>query len=937
MPSAIRSSPALAHRTATARLPPLLLLVALLLGSPACGSSLVPGRQGLAMRDVAFPMREMVFPSGLRVIAERDERNPLVALFLVVGAGSTSDPKGKEGIAHYVEHLTFRSRPFGKSSFRRLIERAGAGQWNAFTGLDATVYFELGPAAGLNELLRLEGARMLAPVAKVTPEALAVELDVVRSELRQRNETGFVGEVLGSLQAAVFPQDHPYARPVIGTHESLSSIGAEDVEAFLREHYRPGNMTLVVLGDIDLASIERTVTQALPPELLAAPAAAPAPAKAGRRLPKRAPEPPAPPPGELARKEAAVATPEIWIGWSLPRAFDAEAYLVELTERAAREALAGAARVDQDIAFVSTLLVPGKDASMLVCRAVLSRGSHPERSLDHVLNRLHLVWSAKQDATTVQVNELEFASRKRSAVVGMLLEAESLTARGVSRATSTHFTQDPTTYTRAFRSVATLEQARVVEYAHRYLTRERARAVLFTPPAGGGALPDALPMSAPAVDEEEALPLRVDAARLRAVAPAPSVGEYRKLTLPNGLEVILGWRAGLPVASVGLLLRGGLGGADDPAAARVAFMLGKPREKWHGDPEVFGGQLKRALLRDKTRYTMDGAAGNVGIMLAILAERVRSMKVDPGYWAPFQRDFVPYLRLAEQKQEVIADRAFLARLFGSHPYGRTPTGKDIEDSSTSAAQAWIDATHTPENAVLAVVGEIDLAEVEKIVLEQFQGWTGQGTVPPPDAPLRPKMQAPARPEIVLTHRPGATQAQIQFGCVLRPARTSAIDVRHDVAAQLVGARLGQALRHRLGVTYGIHAVAWVLRGHVAYLEVTGAVERDKLGVSLKVLRETLQALADAPTSDNELAWAKLRVARGRSTRFVANSDIVRALLGDRNLSYDIEGLSAFAEEVAAATAEEVRKDFQWCAASRPTLSIVGDEPALKAGLKEAWP
>ena len=915
----------------------LAFLIALLLGPSACGSSLVPARQGLAMRNVSFPMREMVFPSGLRVIAERDERNPLVALFLVVGAGSTSDPKGKEGIAHYVEHLAFRSRPFGKSSFRRLLERAGAGEWNAFTGLDATVYYEVGPAAGLTDLLRLEGARMLVPVAYITPEVLAVELDVVRSELRQRNETGFVGEVLGSLQGAVFPPDHPYARPVIGTHESLSSIGAEDVEAFLRDHYRPGNMTLVVLGDVDLASIERTVTQALPPALLAAPAAAPAPVKAGRRLPERAPEPPEPPPGGLARKEGSVATPELWIAWSLPRAFDADAYLAELTERAAREALAGATREDQDIAFVSTLLVPGKDASMLVCRAVLNRASHPERSLDHVLNRLHHVWSASQDATTVQVNEIEFGSRKRSAIVGMLLEAESLTARGVARATTAHFTQDPTTYTRAFKSVATLEQARVVAYARRYLGRERARAVLFTPPAGGGALPDALPMSAPALDEEDPLPIRVDVARLRAVSPPPPVGEYRKISLPNGLQVILGWRVGLPIASVGLLLRGGLGGTDDPAAARVAYMLGKPRETWHGDPEVFGGQMGRALLKDKTLYTMDGAAGNVGIMLAILAERVRSMKVDPGSWAPFKRDFVPYLRLAEQKQEVIAGREFLARLFGSHPYGRTPTGKDVEESSTGAAQAWIDATYTPDNAVLAVVGEIDLAEVEKIVREQFQGWSGRAGGLPPDAPPAPSTRPPAAPEMALTYRPGATQAQIQFGCVLPPVRMSAVEARHDVAAQLAGDRLGQILRQRLGVTYGTRAVAWALRGGVGYLEVTGAVERDKLGVSLKVLRETLQGLADAPASANELAWAKLRLARGRSTTYTANSEIVSALLAHRNMGFDIESLGALADEIAVVTEEEVQRAFQLCAAGRPTLSLVGDEPALQAALKEAWP
>src|SRR5262245_14141688 len=94
-------------------------LCGVILGLAACSgaagsSSGTPPRQGLVLRNVGFPLHIIRFPSGLRVIAERDERMPLVAVALVVGAGSSSDPPGKEGLAHYVEHLAFRSRPSGK-------------------------------------------------------------------------------------------------------------------------------------------------------------------------------------------------------------------------------------------------------------------------------------------------------------------------------------------------------------------------------------------------------------------------------------------------------------------------------------------------------------------------------------------------------------------------------------------------------------------------------------------------------------------------------------------------------------------------------------------------------------------------------------------------------------------------------------------------------
>ncbi|WP_394840589.1 insulinase family protein [Pendulispora brunnea] len=373
-----------------------LVAIAMAFTVSGCKASLVPARQGLVMRNLELPVRQMVYPSGLRVLAERDARTKLVGLFLVVGAGSSSDPPGKEGLAHYIEHLAFRSRPFGKSGLRRLLERAGAGEWNAYTSLDATVYHEVGPASSLGELLRLEGARMLAPVTKLTPETLSVELDVVRSELREHNETGFMGETLGTLQKAVFPEGHPYARPVIGTHESLTSIKVDDIKAFLDAQYQPDNMTLAIVGDIDMASIDAIVKQELPPELLRA-----RPAKARPVFPEQPPEPPAPPPQLLTRSTAAVATPELWIGWSLPRAFDADTHLVGMIEDMAAEGLSAAALRSsygagdagvRDVIFVDTGVVQGKDASMLVCRVGLQEAADPERSLKHVLDQLPEIW-----------------------------------------------------------------------------------------------------------------------------------------------------------------------------------------------------------------------------------------------------------------------------------------------------------------------------------------------------------------------------------------------------------------------------------------------------------------------------------------------------------------------------------------------------------------
>src|SRR3954464_14830693 len=99
------------------------LVLAVLAG---CGGNVnVVNKQKLELQPVNLPLRTFAFPSGLRVVVEKDTRTPLAGVFVVVGSGSSSDPKGKEGLAHYVEHLAFQSRPVREGEFRGMLREGG--------------------------------------------------------------------------------------------------------------------------------------------------------------------------------------------------------------------------------------------------------------------------------------------------------------------------------------------------------------------------------------------------------------------------------------------------------------------------------------------------------------------------------------------------------------------------------------------------------------------------------------------------------------------------------------------------------------------------------------------------------------------------------------------------------------------------------------------
>ncbi len=293
------------------------LIAALAIGVGAsCATT--PFRGDTGIKPFAFDLWDVHCPSGLRVVIERTPGSPVVGVTTLVGVGSRQDPEGRDGLAHVVEHLTFRSHLPGQPILWDRVLALG-GTFNGHTDFDSTTYETYGPKDSLRGLLEIEGQRLAQPLVGVDEATFPIELEVVRNELRERTETdasqfGFLG-----IEQAVFPASHPYSRPTIGNHDSLSRLTLDDARQFVASHYRPEDMTVVVAGDVDLAHVEDLVRQALPPALYGD-AAHPRPvAPAGSRKPPPAapPAPPAAPPA-LPRLTAAVSTPELWIAWTAP-------------------------------------------------------------------------------------------------------------------------------------------------------------------------------------------------------------------------------------------------------------------------------------------------------------------------------------------------------------------------------------------------------------------------------------------------------------------------------------------------------------------------------------------------------------------------------------------------------------------------------------------
>jgi zinc protease len=197
--------------------------------------------------------------NGLKVVLHRDPALPLVAVNLWYHTGSKNERRGKTGFAHLFEHMLFQgSAHVAANEHFRLIQSVG-GVANGSTWFDRTNYYETLPAASLELGLWLESDRMGFLLPGMTAEKLETQRKVVMNERRQRVDNQPYGRAGERVYELLFPADHPYSWPVIGTMEDIAAATLDDVREFFATWYVPDNAVLTLAGDFDPAAAMRLV------------------------------------------------------------------------------------------------------------------------------------------------------------------------------------------------------------------------------------------------------------------------------------------------------------------------------------------------------------------------------------------------------------------------------------------------------------------------------------------------------------------------------------------------------------------------------------------------------------------------------------------------------------------------------------------------------
>jgi predicted Zn-dependent peptidase len=189
-----------------------------------------------------------VLPDGPRVISSRLPGARSVSIAAYVLAGSRLESPAEAGVAHFMEHLTFKGTAAYPSTraISEAIEGVG-GSFNAATDRESTVYWVRVPRREATRAMDVLGELIVRPV--LSTEEIDGERPVIIEEIRSyQDDPSEYAQTL--FQTALFG-DGPLGREICGDEAGIRALPAATIRDFWGATYRPANTVVAVAGDLE--------------------------------------------------------------------------------------------------------------------------------------------------------------------------------------------------------------------------------------------------------------------------------------------------------------------------------------------------------------------------------------------------------------------------------------------------------------------------------------------------------------------------------------------------------------------------------------------------------------------------------------------------------------------------------------------------------------
>jgi predicted Zn-dependent peptidase len=192
-------------------------------------------------------LRRTVLPNGLIVLTERMEHLRSVAMGCWIKSGSRCEPAETNGISHFVEHMLFKgTRSRSAQHIAREMDSIG-GNLDAFTGKETICFNVKSLAEHVPIALDVLTDLVLNPV--FAPTDIERERGVILEEIKIDEDNPDV--LVHELFMQSFWKGHPLGWPILGTTETVTRLGQQQLFTYHGDRFHGGNMIFSAAGSLE--------------------------------------------------------------------------------------------------------------------------------------------------------------------------------------------------------------------------------------------------------------------------------------------------------------------------------------------------------------------------------------------------------------------------------------------------------------------------------------------------------------------------------------------------------------------------------------------------------------------------------------------------------------------------------------------------------------
>ncbi len=870
----------------------------------------------LAQDDLDIPFEEFKLDNGLRVIVHEDRKAPIIATNLWYHVGSKNENPGKTGFAHLFEHLMFNGTENYNDEYFGPFQEVGATNINGTTNSDRTNYYQTVPTTALDLALWMESDRMGHLLGVVDQEKLDEQRGVVQNEKRQGENQPY-GRAFDYITENMFPEGHPYSWTTIGSMEDLNAATLEDVREWFATYYGPNNATLVLAGDIDVATAkERTE------HFFGHIPAGPPLARIETWIPSLAQD-------RRMVVEDRVPQARIYKTWPAPEWGSLESEWLSFVD-----SILGGGRtsrlyqrlvVEEQVATdVGAFALADEIAGGFIVWATAQLGqdlAEVERLLDEEIDRF-LEDGPTRDELERQVTETR---------AGLIRAMERVSGKARILVEGAVYGGRPDAYKD---SLAIMNSAEPSDL------RDAARTWLSQPAFTLEIHPFASDLAVTTEDADRS-ELPFPSYFPQAEFPELEIGE-----LSNGIRLIVATHDAVPVIQMSLQLNIGYA-ADQFARSGTAGLTIDMLEEGTTSRDALqiseelarlGANIRTGSNLDFSFVSLSALTENLEPSLDIYGDVILNPAFPEADLERLKRLTIAGIQREKSTPMDMALRIFPQLVYGEgHAYSLPMTGSGTEASVAALQRSDLVDFHatwfTPANATMIVVGDTNLAEITPHLEALFEGWSlGES----PEKAI-PPVDLPAHTRVVLVDRPGSEQSFIIAGHLVTP-RTG----EQEPAIQAMNTSLGGSFISRVNLnlredkawSYGVRSTIIDTMNQRPFI-IYAPVQTDKTAASMLELdREIREIRTSRPVTIEEVNTSKRQdilqlPGRWETARAVMNdiAEIVR-------FGLPVDYWRGYPDLVEAVDVEQVNAAARsLLAPDQVTWVVVGDLAVIEADIR----